>query len=243
MFIEVCVDNIDSAITAKNSGADRIELCSHLAAGGLTPSYGLLLQCREKIKIPVHVMIRPRAGNFLYSTEDFEVMKSDVKIVKQMGFEGIVFGVLTIENNPDILRIKEIVKLARPMKVTFHRAFDVCSDPFNALDDLIFCQINTVLTSGQKNTAWEGIDLLTRLILKAGNAIEILVGSGITDENIKQISAKTGAKYFHLSAKIKGQTLPDNKINAIQFGSTDENNYLVNLTDESMIRKIKSFPI
>jgi copper homeostasis protein len=228
MNIEICVDSLEAALLAEKCGASRLELCSHLAAGGLTPSYGLLLQCKEKVKIPIHVMIRPRDGNFLYNDEDFLVMKSDVEMVRKMGFEGIVFGMLNGRGHPDTGRIREIVSAAGTMNLTFHRAFDQCSNPFQAVDDLVDCGIHTILTSGCKNTAVEGLDMIASLIRHATGKISIMPGSGINDANIQEIKNKTGASWFHLSAKKVSPDLSGKNIHSI-----------LRLPDEEMIRRIK----
>jgi copper homeostasis protein len=167
-------------------------------------------------------------------------MKEDLQIVKKMEFEGIVFGMLNEHSHPDILRIKEMVSLANPMKVTFHRAFDVCSDPIPAIDLLASCGIDSLLTSGQQNTAIEGVQLITILQNKAGKHIKIIAGSGINDENIIQLAQKTGLKYFHMSAKIMKSPGINNPV---QISSLHEAAYRQYLTDENLVRKIKSMPL
>ena len=240
MFIEICTDSLDSAWKAEQAGAGRIELCCHLPAGGLTPSFGMLQKCREIIHIPVHVLVRPRAGDFLYSDPELEVMKADIGMAKKLGFEGIVFGILTNQGFPDIQRIKEMVSLARPMKITFHRAFDCCADPHQALEELISCQIDYILTSGQKNEALEGAELIGTLVKQAGNRITIMAGSGINDQNIEKIRSITGVKEFHLSAKKETAGKMIFKQPPVSMGSGDISRDIVYTVDELMIRKIKS---
>lgn len=235
MVVEIGVDSLESALLAENAGAHRLELCSHLQTGGLTPSYGLLKEVKTNIRLPVHVMIRPRAGDFFYSDNEFKVMKSDIGLVREFGFEGIVFGMLLKDGSPDIIRIREIVHLAGPMKTVFHRAFDVCADPFKAIEDLMLCGIDILLTSGQKDKAVDGIDLISKLITRASSGIQVLVGSGITADNLFKIAEQTGATQFHLTAR---KMCPDQMIfqnKNVQFGSDDDHRYLA---DEQLIKRI-----
>ena len=204
MVLEICVENFESALSAKSGGADRIELCADLFLGGLTPGYDLLKLVKEKIKIPVHVMIRPRAGDFFYSAAEFNQMKREIEIAKKLKADGVVFGILTSENRIDIKRTKELVSLSRPMKVTFHRAFDAATGPFEALKHIIETGADILLTSGQKEKAIDGAELIYRLNNLAKGKIEIMAGSGITDKNILEIAKRTGIKTFHGSAKRKG---------------------------------------
>lgn len=231
---------MESALAAVRGGADRLELCSYLPAGGLTPSHGLMKCCREKINLPVHVMIRPREGDFVYSDEEFDVMKAEVIHARQMGFNGVVFGLLTAEGNPDLPRIRELVHLARPMKTCFHRAFDVCADPFAALEELISCGIDIILTSGQKIRADAGTALLAALFRQAGNRVDILPGSGITDKNIRQLAEATGIRRFHLSARKTVAARSTVNLHYIPMGRDDNPGADRHVADEIMIRKIKT---
>ncbi|MGH9764286.1 MAG: copper homeostasis protein CutC, partial [Blastocatellia bacterium] len=149
LTIEVCVDTVESAIAAQRGGADRIELCGNLIEGGITPSIGAIEMVRKNLSIPLHVVIRPRGGDFLYSDIDFEVMKRDIELVKWLGADGVVFGVLTPRAAVDVERTEDLIARARPLSVTFHRAFDMTRDPYQSLDDLIALGVNRVLTSGQ----------------------------------------------------------------------------------------------
>lgn len=240
MFLEICVDSLESALAAQRGGADRLELCSYLPAGGLTPSHGLMQLVKEKINIPVHVMIRHREGDFVYCDDEFEIMKADIQHARKMGFEGVVFGLLTPDGMPDISRIKDLINLARPMKVCFHRAFDVCADPFEAMEQLIACGIDTILTSGQKIKAEAGAALIASLKRQAGVRIEILPGSGITDQNIQRLASETGLQQFHLSATKHIAPGPYSNMHYIPMGREDNPGADRHIADEEMIKRIKA---
>ena len=200
MKLEIIGFNIESCIAAQNAGADRIELCDGPGEGGTTPSYGFIKAAREVLDIDLYVMIRPRGGDFLYSNEEFEIMKTDVAVCKEIGCDGIVFGILTTEGKVDKKRCKEIIELAYPLEATFHRAFDRVADPFEALEDVIELGFERILTSGLKPKAEEGRQTIFELISKADDRIIIMPGSGITSENIISIAESTGARELHSSA-------------------------------------------
>jgi len=199
--IEVCVECVESAVAAEESGAVRVELCSSLFDGGLTPSVGMITQTRKSVKIPVYVMIRPRGGDFCYTDHEFEIMKVDIDYAKRSGADGVVLGILTEEGDIDVKRTSELVALARPLFVTFHRAFDMTRDPNKSLHELIGLGIERVLTSGQERSVVEGIDLISDLVDKAGSKIIIMPGGGVTNRNIKKIVEKTGVKEIHVSGR------------------------------------------
>lgn len=184
MRLEICASNYQSAINAQNTGAHRIELCSELAVGGITPSYGLIKQTLKNLTIPVYVLIRPRSGNFTYSDADFEIMKQDIQLCKELGCKGIVSGVLNRDNTVDIKRTKELIELSRPMAFTFHRAFDWTPNPFEALTTLMELKVDRILTSGQATSAEKGILILNQLKELANNNLIILPGSGINPKNV-----------------------------------------------------------
>ena len=202
MKLEICVDSYESLLTAKKAGADRIELCSALNIGGLTPSFGLMKKAKELKDIEIFVMIRPRSGDFLYSNEDYEIMKEDIIKAKEMGFEGMVLGFLKADGSIDLERMKEAIELAKPMEVCLHRAFDNCKDPEKYMDSLIEMGVMRILTSGQKNTVLEGADLIKNLQKKYGDKITIMPGSGITSSNLQRAIDSTGCKKFHMSGKV-----------------------------------------
>lgn len=201
--IEICVDNAQSACAAEAGGAKRIELCNSLTEGGTTPSAGLIEVVRNSIDIDIHVLIRPRRGDFLYSDMEFEIMKKDIAMAKQLGANGVVLGILKKDGNVDTGRMQALIEHAMPMSVTFHRAFDLTPDPLKALDDLLHLKIDRLLTSGQEKTALLGANLIRELILRADGKLIIMPGGGINPRNIRDIAKITGAKEFHSSALIK----------------------------------------
>jgi copper homeostasis protein len=241
LTLEVCVDSLDSAVVAEEAGANRLELCANLAEGGTTPSYGLIELVKRKIKIPVHVMIRPRRGDFVYSDHDFEVMKADIKQMKKMGMEGVVFGILLNDSTIDVKRMKELVELSRPLSITFHRAFDLITNSLEAVSQLIELKIDTVLTSGGKASALEGLDTLNSLVEYSNGKIKIMPGGGISKNNIRLLKEKTKATDFHISGKklVKGKV--SDLSNDVFFGIKDllnEHDYYV--SDFQIIKDIKN---
>ena len=189
MIIEVCANSYEYAIKAEKAGADRIELCKDLHLDGLTPDYDTAKKTINELNIPVFILIRPREGGFNYSNEEYELMKADIVKFKEMGCKGIVSGVLNEDKTIDIERTKELVELTRPLEFTFHRAFDVVSDPFKEIENLIEMGVDRVLTSGQKNKALEGLELLEELQNKIENRIIIMPGSGITTKSIEKFNS------------------------------------------------------
>ena len=183
MILEICANSYQSAVNAEIASAHRIELCSEISVGGITPSLGLLKKVLQNLTIPVHVLIRPRSGNFTYSDKEFEIMKENIRLCKDLGCAGIVSGVLHEDNTIDIKRTKELIELSKPMSFTFHRAFDIVSKPKEALLQLIALGVHRLLTSGQEEKAEDGIDLLLELQKLAKNKLTILPGSGINSEN------------------------------------------------------------
>jgi copper homeostasis protein len=201
VLLEIAVFNIESALLAASAGADRLELCENPAEGGTTPSYGTLKIVKEKISIPVFPIIRPRGGDFLYNEDEFAVMKKDVELCKELGFEGVVIGLLNEDGTVDAARTKILVDTAYPMEVTFHRAFDRAADPLTALETIIDCGCNRILTSGQVPNAWDGKELIKQLVAQANERIIIMPGSGVRSSNIKDLAEFTGAVELHSSAR------------------------------------------
>ena len=201
MKLEICANSLQSALNAQLAGADRIELCSELSVGGVTPSLGLLKSVKEKITIPVHVLIRPRSGNFNYSDEEFEQMKLDIQLCKDLGFAGIVSGVLHEDERIDMERTAALIEISNPLSFTFHRAFDCVPNPEKALEKLIQLKVDRILTSGQKDKAIEGLELLKRLKSKAKDKLIILPGSGIRPKNA-EVFKESGFEEIHTSASV-----------------------------------------
>lgn len=199
--LEICAASVASCIAAEQGGANRIELCDNLLEGGTTPSYATIAVAREKVKIDLYPIIRPRGGDFLYSDLEFEVMKKDIELCKQLGCNGVVIGILTADGRVDKERCKILTALAWPMGVTFHRAFDMTDNPFEALEDIIAIGCERILTSGARNTALEGATLLKDLLIRANDRIAIMAGSGVRASNIAQLITATGVTEYHTSAK------------------------------------------
>lgn len=205
-LIEIATSDFLTTKSAVEGGADRIELCANLAEGGTTPSYAHIKKCREAFDVTLFPIIRPRGGDFLYTKDEFEIMKNDIKLCKELGCEGIVIGLLNMDGTIDMTRTSELVELAYPLEVTFHRAFDRCRDPFAALEELIGIGCQRILTSGQKPTVSEGVDLIAELNKKADDRIIILPGSGVRKENIKMLAEKIGCTEFHSSLRGKAKS-------------------------------------
>ena len=205
-LIEIATSDFLTTKSAIEGGADRIELCANLAEGGTTPSYAHIKKCREAFDIALFPIIRPRGGDFLYTKDEFEIMKNDIKLCKELGCEGIVIGLLNMDGTIDMTRASELIELAYPLEVTFHRAFDRCKDPFAALEELIEIGCQRILTSGQKPTVSEGVNLIAELNKKADDRIIILPGSGVRKDNIKMFAERTGCVEFHSSLRGKAKS-------------------------------------
>ena len=197
MIKEACVESFEKALEAQNNGADRIELCENLSVGGTTPSYGTVKICLEKLNIPIFPMIRARGGNFVYSNDEIEIMKEDIKVFKNLGVKGIVLGCLTSDNKIDLELTKTLVNLAYPMEITFHKAIDEISNPLDYIEDLVNIGIKRILTSGGKATALEGKDLINEMIKKSNGRLKIVVAGKVTKENLNELSNLISADEFH----------------------------------------------
>ena len=201
-IIEICANSAWSCVEAEAGGASRLELCAGIPAGGTTPSYGEIKTAQALTsQIAINVIIRPRGGDFLYTEAEIQSMLLDIELCKQLGVHGVVFGCLTQEGDIDVPLMRRLIEAAKPLSVTCHRAFDVCRDPFAALEQLIELGCDRILTSGQQSTAEKGIPLLKQLVEKAGDRIIIMPGCGVRENNIARIEAETGAKEFHTSAR------------------------------------------
>ena len=197
MIKEACVESFEKALEAQNNGADRIELCENLSVGGTTPSYGTVKICLEKLNIPIFPMIRARGGNFVYSKDEIEIMKEDIKVFKDLGVKGLVLGCLTSDNKIDLELTKTLVNLAYPMEITFHKAIDEISNPLDYIEDLVNIGIKRILTSGGKATALEGKDLINEMIKKSNGRLKIVVAGKVTKENLNELSNLISANEFH----------------------------------------------
>ena len=240
-IIEICLEDVQSVLAAQNGGADRVELCSDLFEGGLTPSLGTVLTAKRVSSIPINCMIRPRGGDFCYSDLECQAMKEDIMAFKKAGVNGIVFGILMPHGDVDVERCRQIIEIARPLSVTFHRAFDMTRDPYKALEDLIGLGVDRVLTSGQEATVPEGMDLLADLVRIAEDRIIIMPGCGITERNFKKIHEMIGAKEYHVH-------LPMAEVSKMEFhpghiymgGLLRQSEFSIAHTDERRVGTIKS---
>ena len=205
-ILEIATSDFETTKSAVEGGADRIELCANLNEGGTTPCYGTIYQCRERFDVLLYPIIRPRGGDFLYTDDEYEIMLHDVKLCKQLGCDGIVIGLLNKDGAIDGKRTAALIEIAYPMGVTFHRAFDRCRDPWEAMEQLIEIGCERILTSGQQPTANEGMELIAELNRIANHRIIIMPGSGVRRENIKLLAEKTGCKEFHSSLRSRTKT-------------------------------------
>ncbi|HSD13045.1 MAG TPA: copper homeostasis protein CutC [Flavobacterium sp.] len=202
--LEIACFNPESALIAQQGGADRVELCDNIKAGGITPDFEVTRQTRKEVTIDLYVMIRPRGGNFVYIEEEFQQMKNEILKFKTLGVNGFVFGILNDDRTVNIESNSELVELAKPLPCTFHRAFDEVTDVFQSLEDVIQCGFSTVLTSGTMPNVTEGISVLKNLVEKSNNRIVIMPGGGLRSANIKMLQQHTNAGFFHSSAITDG---------------------------------------
>jgi len=240
LTLEVCVDSVCNAMIAQSAGAHRIEFCANLLEGGTTPSPAQIEIAREKLHIRLYVIIRPRGGDFFYNDTEFEIMKSDIHFCGKAGCDGVVTGMLNPDGTVDKDRNDELIQIAHrySMEVTFHRAFDRCSDLSTAMETIIDLGCERILTSGGYDTAIEGVEVIRKLIEKAGKRVIIMPGSGITPENVKEIIQKTGAKELHGTFRSR---FPSRMIYRNEKLSRMDEEYGLLLTDAEKIKQISLF--
>lgn len=238
--IEICLENIESIIAAENSGADRVELCSDLFEGGLTPSLGMLRTARKHCSIAINVMVRPRGGDFCYSDLEFETMLENVRIIKEEGANAIVFGILNPDGTIDKKRSKQIIEAARPLEVTFHRAIDMTPSAIASLQTLIELGVERVLTSGLEATTMEGLITLKKMIRFAKDSIIVMPGGGISERNLEFINKELGAKEYHLSLKKEKQSQMLYKPNHIFMGGVlRQPEFSIKTVDGNKVKAVK----
>ena len=238
LLIEICAEGIDGLVAAQAGGADRVELCASLLEGGLTPSAGVIKQALAVAMIPFYVIIRPRGGDFLYSELEFLTMLDDVGTCREMGVAGVVIGCLTADGRIDEKRMTELVEAARPMKVTCHRAFDMTRDPAEAIEALVRCGVDRVLTSGQRDTALEGIDALRRTHEAARGRIVVMACGGLDESNIAEVLQRSGADELHFAAPAKTQSGMTFRNTGVGMGGTDlEREFEITVTDTAAVRR------
>lgn len=240
MIIEIVVYNIESAQMAKQGGADRIELCDNPGEGGTTPSLGMIQRVRQQVNLDLFVMIRPRGGDFFYSDDEFEIMKSDIMAAKRAGADGVVLGILTSDGRIDTTRCTELVQLARPMLVTCHRAIDMTQNIAQAMEDCIGCGFDRILTSGGKLKAIDGVDTIAKLQQQARGRIKIMAGSGVAEENVSELVSKTGVHEIHFSAIASRESCMAYRNEAIAgMGSTQNSEFTLRSVDPNKIQRIR----
>lgn len=234
--MEVCVESVVSAVNAEKGGAVRIELCANLIDGGTTPSLGLVRRVQCHVTIPIMIMIRPRGGDFCYSEEEFETMKEDIEIFKKESVDGFVLGILNIDGSIDKERCTLLLKLCSPRLVTFHRAFDMTANPFSTLETLISIGFSRVLTSGQGRTAFQGLDLITKLVNQASGRIIVMPGGGISIDNLETILQVSGTTEFHGSASVVKDSDMQYRNESISMGLSPD--YSLKVTDIDTVSRL-----
>ena len=223
--VEICVDSVASAIASERGGGARLELCSSVVEGGITPSVGLIARVREAVSLPIHVMIRPRGGDFCYDGYEFEILRRDIAQARTLGVNGVVLGILDVHGNVDVDRTRRLVDEARPLSVTFHRAFDMSNHLIRALEGVCATGCDRVLTSGGEQTSLQGRDVIQELVRNIGNKIVVMAGSGIKPENARGFIDYTGVKEIHvgLRSRIPGPMVHRNP--RIGMGSIEGREY------------------
>lgn len=236
-ILECCVDSVESAINAAKGGASRLELCSNLIIGGTTPDVALVKEIRKYTDIRIHALIRPRFGDFCYTQHEMEMMKFQIRALKEAGVEGVVIGVLDEEGNLDVPKMKELMQEAEGLSVTLHRAFDMCRNPYEAMEQAIALGIHTILTSGQKQSAWEGRELLAELIEKAQGRIDIMAGAGIGAKVIEQLLPVTKGSSYHMSGKVTLDSPMKYRKADVSMGLPSLSEYEIWQTSEDAVRE------
>lgn len=240
VLVEVCVDSVASAVAAERGGAARVELCSSLLEGGITPSAGLIERTRSAVALALHVMIRPRAGDFHYDAQEFEIMRRDIAIAKRLGANGVVFGILDVHGNVEVVRTRQLADEARPLAVTFHRAFDMTVDLFRALDHLCAVGVDRVLTSGGEPTSLQGRETIRQLVQQAHGRTVVMPGSAITPENARSLVEFTGVTEVHVGLR---STIPSPMLHRnprVSMGSVEGREYQRFVVIEAQVRKLCS---
>ncbi|MFR3768920.1 copper homeostasis protein CutC [Blautia sp.] len=238
-ILEACVDSVESALAAARGGASRLELCGSLVIGGTTPNPWLFQEIRKHTDIRIHVLIRPRFGDFCYTNEEFVLIREAVKEFRKLGAEGVVIGCLKPDGTMNMEQMKILMEEAEGMSVTLHRAFDVCADPYETMEQAISLGIDTILTSGQKNVCTLGTDLLRDLVEKSAGRIKIQVGSGVNAAVIREIYPKTGATAFHMSGKKTLDSEMKYRKEGVNMGLPSLSEFEVWRTDETAIREAR----
>lgn len=238
MVLEICAGSWDSVLAAKRGGAHRVELCSGLDEGGLTPSYGLIRKVCALDGIQKHVLIRPRGGDFLYSADEKDIILQDIEVARSLKADGVVVGALLADGAIDVDFLYQCVAAAKGMNVTFHRAFDLCANPFEALEQIISAGCNRLLTSGQASTALDGVKVLQQLVELAGERLAIMPGCGVTPANATSILMQSGAREIHASARTAKKSGMQYRHEGVGMGKPGSDEYMLKVTDEDVVRQI-----
>ena len=238
VLIEVCVDSVASALAAERGGANRVELCSGLIEGGVTPSIGLIERVRARTSLDLHVIIRPRGGDFFYDEDEFEIMGRDVMTAKRLGADGVVFGILDSTGKVDAARSRQLLELARPLVVTFHRAFDMSPDLFRSLEEICAVGVDRILTSGGEQTAVQGLETIARLVKAANGRIVVMPGSGIDPSNARALIDQAGAREIHVGLRSSEPSPMVYRNPRISMGSAVGREYQRFLVLEENVRKL-----
>lgn len=238
-ILECCVDSVESAIEAKRGGANRIELCSGLVIGGLSPSKALFETVREHVDIRIHTLLRPRFGDFCYTDYEHEMLKKEVKMFRELGADGVVIGALRPDGSLHTEQMKELVEEAQDMSITLHRAFDMCKNPFETLEQAKQLGIHTILTSGQKNNCVEGTELLAKLVEKAEGKLDILIAGGVDGNIISNLYKETGSHTYHMSGKVTLDSEMKYRKEDVSMGVASMNEYEIWRTSADRIRMAK----
>ena len=237
-ILEVCAGSVESVAAARNGGAARVELCSALEIGGITPSVGLITEARHIEGIALNVLIRPRGGDFLYNESEVATMEQDIVAARQCGADGVVIGALTADGDVDVQVCNRLIKAAEGMSITFHRAFDMCRNPFLALEDIISLGCHRILTSGQAASAYAGITLIKQLVEAAQGRISIMPGCGVNAANATAILNSTGCYEIHASARTSVESRMQYRHKGVSMGSSDNDEYAHMESNETLIRQI-----
>jgi copper homeostasis protein len=238
MILEICVDSVESAIAAERGGARRVELCSDLLEGGITPSAGLVATVRKRVGIDVFVMVRPRGGDFCYTDAELDVMREDIRQAREAGANGIILGVLDCHAHVDVERTRKLVTLAAPLPVTFHRAIDMTPDPCVALEHVIETGAARVLTSGGAAKVANGVSVVARMVVSAGDRIRVMAGGGITPQTVAEVVQSTGASEFHASLRSTRPSPVEFHRRNVQMGEVGDREYLRYVVEEDNVRAL-----
>jgi copper homeostasis protein len=236
-ILEVCADSVQSAVAAQEGGADRIELCSGLVIGGLSPSPALFKQIRKYTDLKIRTLLRPRFGDFCYDDYEFQTLKEEVEMFRELGADGVVIGMLNPDGTLDMERMEVLVNAAGDIGITLHRAFDVCRDPYEALEQCVSLGIDTILTSGQKNSAWEGRGLLAELAEQAAGRVEILAGAGVNPGVIEKLAGCTTVRAFHMSGKKVMDSRMEFRREGVPMGIPGFSEFEIWQTDREQVRR------